>query len=132
MSSDRATPAANPERDPRIYFAAERTFLAWIRTGLAMMGFGFVVARFGLFLREVGLSQGIEATTPGWSRWFGVGLIALGMAVTAASAASHVATIDRFRRGDPFEGRPTWMGVAVAIMLALSGGLMIAYLWFYA
>ena len=40
------------EPDPRVYFAAQRTFLAWIRTGLALMGFGFVVARFGLFLRE--------------------------------------------------------------------------------
>ena len=32
------------EPDPRVFFAAERTFLAWIRTGLALMGFGFVVA----------------------------------------------------------------------------------------
>ena len=42
-----------PDKDPRVYFAAERTFLAWIRTGLALMGFGFVVARFGIFLREI-------------------------------------------------------------------------------
>ena len=28
------------DTDPRVYFAAERTFLAWIRTGLALMGFG--------------------------------------------------------------------------------------------
>ena len=39
--------------DPRVVFAAERTFLAWVRTGLALTGFGFVVARFGLFLREL-------------------------------------------------------------------------------
>ena len=34
--------------DPRIYLAAERTFLAWVRTSLALMGFGFLIARFGL------------------------------------------------------------------------------------
>ncbi|MCX5841204.1 MAG: DUF202 domain-containing protein [Deltaproteobacteria bacterium] len=27
--------------DLRVYFAAERTLLAWSRTGLAMMGLGF-------------------------------------------------------------------------------------------
>jgi putative membrane protein len=32
------------ENDPRIYFAAQRTFLAWIRTGLGLMGVGFAVA----------------------------------------------------------------------------------------
>lgn len=35
--------------DPRVFFAAERTLLAWIRTGLTVMAFGFLVARFGLF-----------------------------------------------------------------------------------
>jgi putative membrane protein len=40
------------EKDPRVYFAAERTFLAWIRTGLGLMGIGFAVSRFGLFLRQ--------------------------------------------------------------------------------
>ena len=30
--------------DPRVYFAAERTLLAWIRTGIGVMAFGFVVA----------------------------------------------------------------------------------------
>ena len=39
------------DNDPRVYFAAERTLLAWVRTGLAVIGLGFVVARFGLFLR---------------------------------------------------------------------------------
>jgi uncharacterized membrane protein YidH (DUF202 family) len=44
--------------DPRVCFAAEQTFLAWIRTGLALMGFGFVVARFGIFLQQIALDRG--------------------------------------------------------------------------
>ena len=47
------------EQDPRVYFAAERTFLAWIRTGLGLMGVGFAVSRFGLFLREFTASQSV-------------------------------------------------------------------------
>ena len=50
--SDQATDPSGSD-DPRIYFAAERTFLAWIRTGLGLMGVGFAVSRFGLFLREM-------------------------------------------------------------------------------
>ena len=50
------------ERDPRVYFAAERTFLAWIRTGLGLMGVGFAVARFGFFLRELHANALDEST----------------------------------------------------------------------
>ena len=44
--------------DPRVFFAAERTLLAWVRTGLGVMALGFVVERFGLFLALVGLQSG--------------------------------------------------------------------------
>jgi putative membrane protein len=71
-----------------VFFAAERTFLARIRTGLALMGFGFVVARFGLFLREMAVMQGGPPPRAGVSRWFGIGLIGLGMLLTAASTAT--------------------------------------------
>ena len=36
--------------DPRVFFAAERTLLAWVRTGITVMALGFVVERFGLFV----------------------------------------------------------------------------------
>src|ERR1700722_1647710 len=65
--------------DPRVHFAAERTFLAWIRTGLALMGFGFVVARFGLFLKEVavgGNTPGVKSY--GFSLWAGSAMVMLG------------------------------------------------------
>ncbi|GAB6065742.1 DUF202 domain-containing protein [Aquifex pyrophilus] len=39
--------------DPRIYMAAERTFLAWVRTSIALMIFGFVVDKFEIFLTEL-------------------------------------------------------------------------------
>lgn len=53
----------NGSEDPRLYMAAERTVLAWIRTGVALIGFGFIVARFGLFLRELTLGA-ISAQVP--------------------------------------------------------------------
>ncbi len=64
-----------PYRDPRIYMAAERTLLAWIRTGLALMGFGFVVARFGLFLREMEAVGRSPVTRTAFSVWFGTALV---------------------------------------------------------
>lgn len=41
------------ESDPRVFFASERTLLAWLRTGIAIVGLGFIVSRFGLFLQLV-------------------------------------------------------------------------------
>lgn len=36
--------------DPRLYMAAERTFLAWIRTSISLITFGFVLEKFDYFL----------------------------------------------------------------------------------
>ena len=43
------------DNDPRVFFAAERTLLAWLRTGLTVMALGFMIARFGLFLQLLSL-----------------------------------------------------------------------------
>ncbi|MEN3028669.1 MAG: DUF202 domain-containing protein [Aquificaceae bacterium] len=39
--------------DPRIYMAAERTFLAWVRTAIALIVFGFVIEKFEFFLVQI-------------------------------------------------------------------------------
>ena len=121
--------AHNEPRDPRVYFAAERTFLAWIRTGLALMGFGFVVARFGLFLREAAaISHQPTVKSYGFSIWAGTALVLLGVFVNFAAALRHVQVVRNLNRGVEVVGRPTYIGLAVAILLGLVGAAMVLFL----
>ena len=116
-------------RDPRIYFAAERTFLAWIRTGLALMGFGFVVARFGLFLREMAASShDPNLKSYGFSLWVGTAMVLVGVFMNGVSATRHVQLIRRLNRGDEVVGRPSYTAVGVAVVLAAVGIAMVAFL----
>jgi putative membrane protein len=93
--------------DPRVYMAAERTFLAWIRTGLALMGFGFVVARFGLFLREFTEHEGGQKfTSTGFSIAVGVGLVLVGVFVDIGSTVHHVRLTRQLSSGRIVPGAP--------------------------
>jgi len=115
--------------DPRVYFAAERTFLAWIRTGLALMGFGFVVARFGLFLREL---QIVQAGTPVkshlFSLWFGTALIVVGVIVNVMSTWKHVRMVQELGSGGRSFKKPSSLAITVALILAAVGLAMAFYL----
>jgi putative membrane protein len=111
--------ATSASADPRIYFAAERTFLAWIRTGLGLMGVGFAVSRFGLFLREMRASEvhaAIHAT--GVSEYSGVALVAVGVAVNVTAVVQHIRTVRELREGSWIPGQVS----TNAIALAGSGG----------
>jgi uncharacterized protein (DUF302 family)/uncharacterized membrane protein YidH (DUF202 family) len=120
----------HPKASLADYFAAERTFLAWIRTGLALMGFGFVVARFGLFLQEFQLMQHLAGVpSHQLSLWFGTAMILLGVVVNIFSAARHVRLVAQFNRGEipqNYSARAAY----VAVFLAIVGLAMAIYLAF--
>jgi putative membrane protein len=79
----------NTEADPRVYFAAERTLLAWIRTGMTIMAFGFVVARFGLFLRLLRPEIGHPSPTEGVSPYLGAVLVVIGVVAISAGTKRY-------------------------------------------
>src|ERR1039458_932752 len=115
-----------PTEDPRVYFAAERTTLAWVRTGLAMMGFGFVVARFGLFLRELAAVRGLSPHQGRLSLWAGVALVGLGVIVNVYAAVTDVRFPRRFEAGEAT--RPSsLMPILAAALLAAIGLIVSAY-----
>jgi putative membrane protein len=119
---------ANAPDDPRVYFAAERTFLAWIRTGLGLMGVGFAVSRFGLFLREM---RATETHFPvhgtGLSVVAGVALVTLGVVVIVSAVAHHIRTVRELRAGTWLPGVST-NAVILGLLLAALGVAMGAYL----
>ncbi len=118
------------QTDPRIYFAAERTLLAWIRTGLAMMGFGFVVARFGLFLREMQAARPELVQPPTYlSQWFGIVLVGVGVSVNVWAAIQHVRLTHRLQAGT-WRPQPAWGGIAAAVVLACGGAAVALFLLF--
>ena len=123
------TEPTDSHSDPRIYMAAERTFLAWIRTGIALMGFGFVVARFGLFLRELAANnEPAKMQHAGFSLPVGILLIALGIVVNVVAAIRHRRNVRNLDRGRFRQAFGSAFGLWLAGLLALIGLAVAVYL----
>jgi putative membrane protein len=117
------------EKDPRVYFAAERTFLARIRTGLGLMGAGFAVSRFGLFLREIQATEiHMPVHTRGVSAWSGIALVLLGVVVNVNAPVKHYQIVRELSSGSWIPGRVSTSAVILAGILAAAGLVMAGYL----
>jgi len=128
LVAKRATAIAMPS-DPRVFFASERTLLAWLRTGIAIIGLGFVVSRFGLFMRLLAaqVHPGHAAAPSGYSNILGVCLVAIGAVSITAAAVQH----GRFIATLPEQDRPTHYAMTWSVWFAAVIAAVAAALAFY-
>jgi putative membrane protein len=113
-----------------VYYAAERTLMAWVRVALGMMALGFVIDRFGLVLRMMPRQVSMAQHPTTYSFWTGTVLVLGGALVAVVAAIRYTGLEKRFRRegcGAPGHGLPlgvffslfvAFVGVAIGIYLA--------------
>jgi putative membrane protein len=118
--------------DPRVFFAAERTLLAWVRTGLTIMAFGFVVARFGLFLRllaaqQPGVVDHLDAHHD-VSNLVGILLVVVGIACMVLGAIQHRTYVATLPPADIPRSHSAIYPVTLSLFLAALGIVLAVYL----
>jgi putative membrane protein len=115
--------------DPRVFFAAERTLMAWTRTGITLMGFGFVIERFGLFLHMFMSIEGQE-----WQRdasfWVGIVFILLRALVEVSSVMQYRSVLKTLKPIEIPEGYWVNIGMYTNLAVALVGVAIIFYFFF--
>lgn len=120
------------DSDPRVFFAAERTLLAWVRTGLTVMAFGFVVARFGLFLRLLATQQGqgvaAAQTHDHVSNAVGIALVLIGVACMVLGVVQHRSFVATLPAIDVPRSHAAIYPIVLSLLLAALGLVLAVYL----
>jgi putative membrane protein len=114
--------------DPRVFFAAERTLLAWNRTSITLMAFGFVIERFGLFLHLLLPKQGMPIER-GISFWVGIVFILLGAYSAGASTVQYRTVLKTLKPIEIPEGYTVNGGAIVNLLVAVLGLALVVYLF---
>ncbi len=119
------------QSDPRIFFAAERTLLAWLRTGLTIIGLGFIISRFGLFIQLLVLQPQLTAPHANAmiSTLLGISFVLVGTILIAIAAIQHkrfVKTLTDDQLPNTYVNKLAYL---LAMVIASLGILLAIYLW---
>lgn len=126
---DKNGTGANPVGQYLVYFAAERTLMAWIRAALGLMALGFVIDRFGLVVRTMTPhAEGIIQTST-LSFLSGAGLVAVGALMAVVAAARYTRFAYRYRQtGDVKPGYGLEPAILFTVAVGLGGAVIAGYL----
>ncbi len=105
--------------DPRIYMAAERTFLAWVRTAVALIVFGFVIEKFEFFLLQLEKVFNIHLAEE-HHRLVGISIfvIVVGLLTLILGMANFHRTIQQVDKG--FYRTHTWLYKAYGVVIFIA------------
>ena len=79
----------NQIENPQVFFAAERTLLAWQRSSISFIALGFVIERFGLFVRFLKLTNDFNPASIQLSAVVGIIFIGLGSTICLLTAIQY-------------------------------------------
>lgn len=118
------------DSDPRVFFAAERTLLAWLRTGITIMALGFVVSRFGLFIQLLATQSKDISHSPNnyLSAILGISFVIVGTLTIIVAGFQHkryIATLPEVDLPQTYSGT---FAVFLAFLIGILGIVLASYL----
>lgn len=118
------------DSDPRVFFAAERTLLAWLRTGLTLIALGFVVSRFGLFVRLLAIQSQTSLPPPhsSLSAALGVAFVIAGTLAIVLAAVQHQRFVSTLPQTDLPRSYSRVFAVVLSLFVGTLGVVLAAYL----
>lgn len=125
------------QSDPRVYFAGERTFLAWVRSGITLMALGFVIAKFGFIVGLISQGHSVDQpSTPSLTtmintygtNYLGVLVLVIGVLIILIAQYNHQAFVKSLPTKDVPKLPITWLAALLTYAMALAGLLLSLYL----
>jgi len=118
------------DSDPRVFFAAERTLLAWLRTGITIIALGFVVSRFGLFVQLLAAQsqQHFVTARPSLSALLGFSFVIVGTLAIVVAAVQHGRFVATLPQTDLPRGYSRAFALVLSLFVAALGTALAFYL----
>jgi putative membrane protein len=123
---------SDTDSDPRVFFAAERTLLAWLRTGITIIAIGFVVARFGLFVRLLSLQaqQPQHEASSLLASGLGIAFVVVGSLTIFVAALQHGRFVATLTPPDLPPAYSRKIAIVLSLVVAVLGIALSGYLLF--